>query len=72
MSVCATATAGVATVVHMGAQVYLGITEGTIGEAGVGLDYGGVGGGLWGFDVGLFQVGWYGVVGCAISGKPNL
>ena len=37
--------------------MYLGITEGTIGEAGVGLDYGGVGGGLWGFDAGMFQVG---------------
>jgi hypothetical protein len=56
ISVTSTLVSTLAVVVNMGLQVGLGVTEALVGVAGVGLDYGGVGGGVLGFDVGLLEV----------------
>lgn len=64
ISVTSTVLAGLLVVVNMALQVRLGVTESVVGIPGVGLDYGGVGGGVLGIDVGLLQVrawfhGWF-------------
>ncbi len=56
ISATSTVLAGVLVVANMALQVRLGVSESVVGIPGVGLDYGGVGGGVLGVDIGLFQV----------------
>lgn len=55
ISVTSTLVATVAVVGVMALQVVVGVSEALVGVAGVGLEYGGVGGGILGLDLGLLE-----------------
>lgn len=55
ISVTSTLVASVAMVGVMALQVVMGVSEALVGVAGVGLEYGGVGGGILGLDLGLLE-----------------
>jgi hypothetical protein len=56
LSGAAVVLATLAVVLTMISQAHVGVTEWSCAVEGVGVDYGGVGGGVWGFDAGLLQV----------------
>ena len=56
LSGAAMVLATLAVVLTMISQAHVGVTEWSCAVEGVGVDYGGVGGGVWGFDAGLLQV----------------
>ena len=56
VSVVSTVIASVGMGVTMLLQLKGGVSEAVTGIPSIGVDFGGVGGGIWGLDAGLFQV----------------
>jgi hypothetical protein len=56
ISVVSTSVAGIAVFLNWALQISKGVSDVTTGVAGLGPDFGGVGGGMYGLDAGLWQV----------------